>query len=376
MADVSTDWQSAAPVRRLLDAMFAVASDLTLDVVLRRIVESATNLVGARYGALGVLGQGHELSEFVYSGIDAATAERIGPLPTGRGILGRLITDPRPLRLDDLARHSGSVGFPPGHPPMRSFLGVPIRVRDKVFGNLYLCEKQGSETFSDEDETLAVALAAAAGVAIENARLHARLQAVAVLEDRERIARDLHDTVIQQLFATGMSLQVAERAATDPTQRERLNRSIEDLDDTIRQIRTTIFALHQPGIGIESQLAAVAAEMETRLGISTSIELEGPVATAIPSEVADQLPAVLRELVTNACKHGGARHVAALLRVDGWCTLRVANDGRPLSDALIIEQSDGFGLDNLRRRAESLGGTLALTSNGGVVAEWRIPLAD
>jgi signal transduction histidine kinase len=374
MTQMPTDWQSADPAQRLLDAMFAVASDLTLDVVLRRIVESAVTLVDARYGALGVIHEDSTLSEFVYTGIDDATAARIGPLPKGRGILGRLITDPRPLRLEDLSDHPDSFGFPPGHPAMRSFLGVPLRVRTEVFGNLYLCEKRTGGAFTEEDETLAVALAAAAGVAIENARLHARLQAVAVLEDRERIARDLHDTVIQQLFATGMSLQVAERAATDTVQRSRLTRSIEDLDATIRQIRATIFALHEPGITVQSQLATVAAELETRLGLTTSIELEGPVNAAVPPHIASHLPAVLRELVTNACKHGGAGHVVVLVRVDQDCTLRVANDGRPLPDPTVLDQAEGLGIENLRRRAESLGGTFAFNTDGGVTAEWRVPL--
>ena len=147
------------------------------------------------------------LSQFITTGIDADARATIGHLPEGHGILGLLIVDAKPLRLPDLAEHPDSFGFPPNHPPMRSFLGVPILLRDDVFGNLYLTDKTTADAFTDVDEELVVGLAAAAGVAIENARLHAKVQELALLEDRERIARDLHDTVIQRLFATGMSLQ-------------------------------------------------------------------------------------------------------------------------------------------------------------------------
>jgi signal transduction histidine kinase len=158
-------------LRRLLSAVVTVASNLSLPEVLRRIVESSCELVGARYGALGVIGDDRTLVEFVNVGIDEETSHRIGPLPTGRGILGLLIDDPRPLRLHDLTRHPQSYGFPPDHPPMKSFLGVPLRVRGSVFGNLYLTEKRGGGNFTDEDVEVVSALAAAAGIAIENARL-------------------------------------------------------------------------------------------------------------------------------------------------------------------------------------------------------------
>ncbi|OQO93870.1 histidine kinase [Saccharomonospora piscinae] len=156
----------------LLDAVLAVASGLEVDSTLQRIVESATELVDARYGALGVLDEDeHGLAEFVYSGIDDETRAKMAHLPEGRGLLGLLIEDPRPVRLADLAQHPASVGFPRNHPPMHSFLGVPVRVRDKVFGNLYLTEKRGGAEFTADDEVVLQALAAAAGVAVDNARL-------------------------------------------------------------------------------------------------------------------------------------------------------------------------------------------------------------
>jgi signal transduction histidine kinase len=161
----------------LVEAMLVVTSDLDLDTTLRTIVHTAIELVDARYGALGVRGSGHDLVAFIYEGIDEKERERIGHLPEGRGVLGVLIDDPKPIRLDDIAQHPASVGFPANHPPMRAFLGVPVRIRDEVFGNLYLTEKANGQLFSDDDEVLVKALAAAAGIAIENARLYEQSRA-------------------------------------------------------------------------------------------------------------------------------------------------------------------------------------------------------
>ncbi|GAB3545562.1 signal transduction histidine kinase [Actinopolyspora lacussalsi] len=159
----------------LLEAILAVSSELELDTTLRRIVQAAAGVVGAKYGALGVLNpDGDGLAEFIYEGIDEETRHRIGELPRGRGLLGLLIDHPEPLRLTELSQHSQSVGFPANHPPMRSFLGVPIRLRDKVFGNLYLTEKVDGDAFTEADETMVRTLAAAAGIAVENARLYER----------------------------------------------------------------------------------------------------------------------------------------------------------------------------------------------------------
>lgn len=155
----------------LIDAILAITSGLKLDATLRAIVHTAAELVDARYGALGVRGYAHRLVEFVYEGIDEETRHLIGSLPEGRGVLGALIEEPKPIRLDDISRHPASVGFPLHHPPMRTFLGVPVRIRDEVFGNLYLTEKADGQPFSDDDEVLVQALAAAAGIAVDNARL-------------------------------------------------------------------------------------------------------------------------------------------------------------------------------------------------------------
>ncbi|HWS92429.1 MAG TPA: GAF domain-containing protein, partial [Mycobacterium sp.] len=161
----------------LVEAMLVVATGLELDATLRSIVNSATNLVDARYGALEVHDRDNRVLQFVHQGIDEETVRRIGHLPEGRGVVGSLMHDPKPLRLDDISQHAASIGFPAHHPPMRTFLGVPVRVRNKSFGTLYLSDKTNGQPFSDDDEVLVQALAAAAGIAIANARLYEQAKA-------------------------------------------------------------------------------------------------------------------------------------------------------------------------------------------------------
>ncbi|WNG89763.1 GAF domain-containing sensor histidine kinase [Mycobacterium sp. ITM-2016-00317] len=193
----------------LVEAMLVVTSGLELDATLRTIVHTAIDLVDAQYGALGVRGSEDELVEFVYEGIDEATRDLIGHLPEGRGVLGVLIDDPKPIRLEDISAHAASVGFPPNHPPMRTFLGVPVRIRDEVFGNLYLTDKIGGEPFSEDDEVLVEALAAAAGIAIENARLYEQSRA-----RQEWIAatRDIGTELLSGTDPAGVFRLVAETA--------------------------------------------------------------------------------------------------------------------------------------------------------------------
>jgi signal transduction histidine kinase len=368
-------------LRLLLDAVIGIGADLDLSATLRRIVAAATSLVDARYGALGVLDPtGTSLSEFITVGIDDTTRAQIGEPPKGHGILGLLIADPRPLRLPDLREHPDSFGFPPHHPPMRSFLGVPITVRGRVFGNLYLTDKQSQEVFSDVDEELVVALAAAAGVAIDNARLHARIQDLVVLQDRERIAMDLHDTVIQQLFAIGLSLEATSRRVRDQEAVQRIHLAVEDLDDTIKRIRSTIFglaaAVSAPADGVRHRVLGLVEEMTPSLPSSPRVLFEGPVDIAIPEAVGDEVLSVLRELLSNAARHARAARVDICLAVGAEITLVVEDDGvGPPGDGAT---SFGMGLRNLGKRAGRLGGGFRLTpgSEGGTRAEWTVPLSS
>ncbi|MFC4108575.1 GAF domain-containing sensor histidine kinase [Micromonospora zhanjiangensis] len=196
-------------LRALLDAVVGIAADLDLRSTLQRIVRAACDLVGARYGALGVVGPDNLLAEFITHGIDPATHAAIGDLPRGRGVLGLLIAEPRPVRMPEITDHPRSYGFPANHPPMHSFLGVPVRIRDQIFGNLYLAEKRGAAEFTEDDEQIVVALAAAAGVAIENARLYA------VASRRERwlaAAAEITGVLLGEVRRTDALALVARRA--------------------------------------------------------------------------------------------------------------------------------------------------------------------
>ena len=362
-------------LRQLLNAVLAVAADLDLTVVLRHLVESAVELVDARYGALGVLDEtGTKLAQFINVGFDHGMVEEIGHLPEGHGILGLLIVEPRPLRLPDLNEHPDSYGFPPGHPPMTSFLGVPIRIRNEVFGNLYLTDKTTSDAFTDIDEELIVALAAAAAIAIENARLHARVGELALLEDRERIARDLHDTVIQRLFATGLSLQGAARLAQRPEVAARIQSAINDLDETVKQIRSAIFELQTTrvlGHGLRDDVLSLVGDAARPLGFDPHGVFDGPVDAAVDERVSQHLLATLREALSNVARHAHASRVDIRLFVDTDVLLEVTDDGVGLG----APSRSGRGLTNMTSRAKALGGECRVepAPEGGARVSWRVP---
>lgn len=530
-------------VNALFDAVVAIGMNLDIEVVLRGIVESAVSLVNARYGAMGVIGEGGRLAEFIPVGL---TEEQIGQIhhwPEGRGLLGALIRDPRPVRAENLAEHELSSGFPPGHPEMTSFLGVPIRIRDEVYGNLYLTNKRDGRAFDSEDEAVLVALAAAAGVSIENARLldearrqqrwltasaevtnallsgadvgdalaliaarslemsgadlvmlalptpggdllqieHAvgdsaaeaqglvlpaggsasglvlasgevltipdfshddrvaavvrqrlnlgpavlaplgaagnvrgvltagrrpgampmppaaadmlvtfasqagialelaehrhQAERVAVFEDRDRIARDLHDLVIQRLYATGISLQGAVGMIAAPEVAGRVSQAVDALDETIREIRSTIFALQaRPQVspaGLRARIVAVADQMTSLLGFAPTLQLDGPLDTGVPADVAEHVLGALREALSNAARHAAATSVAVQVRAHGDLSLLVTDNGVGIGTG-----NRRSGLANLEQRARSCGGSLLVepAPGGGTQLHWQVPL--
>jgi signal transduction histidine kinase len=529
-------------LRGLLRATQTVTSGLSLPVVLRRIAEAARELAGARYAALGVLAPEGGLAEFVHVGMDDELAVRIGHLPEGKGLLGALIEDPQPIRLARIADDPRSCGFPLDHPPMTSFLGVPIRVGDEVFGNLYLAESvhgqftaddeelikalaataatvidnarlyeaarqrgewlqasaiiarrllsadldeidslrliaehsrdvaqadlvtvalpdgdgnlrvqvavgaaaegvsgvrmpregslsgqvfttgtplrltspderadlraaapddleagpvlvvplvgshtthgvlsvvrlRGRSAFTAEDLGMATGFASQASVALELARARADQQRAALLDERERIAADLHDHVIQRLFASGLSLQALAATLGPGRATDRVLATVVDLDATISQIRTAIFALQQPPQaaprGLRARLLEVATEVAPALGFEPAVRFAGLVDT-LPDAVGDDLLAVLREALTNAARHAHATVVdVELSAADDRLTLDVRDDGRGIG-----ETTRCSGLANLRHRAERYGGTLAVDSGSdGTRLTWSVPLS-
>jgi GAF domain-containing protein len=198
---------SALQLEALVDATREIASILELEPVLQLIVDRVRGLVGADYAALGIADAAGRMDRFITSGISQADRAHIGALPRGRGLLGLIIREGRSYRIADIARHADSSGFPPHHPPMRSFLGVPIQVRGRSIGNLYLTDKQGDPEFAEADLLLVEMFALRAGIAIENARLHEQVQRLAIVEERERISRDLHDGIIQAIYGVALSLE-------------------------------------------------------------------------------------------------------------------------------------------------------------------------
>ncbi len=515
----------------LLKAVLAVGSELELDTVLQRIVEAASTLVGARYAALGVLAPQGGLAQFVTLGLTEEEYRAIGPLPTGHGMVGVLIRDAKPLRLTDLTRHPESVGFPPNHPPMHTFLGVPIRVRGQVFGNLYLTEKLHG-TFTEEDERGVVALASAAAVAIENARLFEQtrrqerwmsaiadvrgevlvdtapervlqtvvstarraagasaamialldadgwlrvravdgsgaqgllglrtsapdpggtpsgderpselaaalaglgegqpvlvplreggavqgllgvlapepdwtggLQSVletfafqaavavrlaqaratnerlALMADRDRIARELHDLVIQRLFASGMQLESLSRLVGDERAQARLTQVVDDLDETIREIRSAIYALHTSeetaGRSVRSRILELADNVAPALGCAPVARFTGPLDSVVPEAIADHLVAVASEALSNVARHARASHVTIEIDADEQQVgLEVTDDGVGFAP-----DGRSSGLTNLSTRAELLGGSMSVSNRpeGGTRLRWQAPLRD
>src|SRR5437763_1012299 len=399
----------------LLDAVVGIGSDLDLRSTLYRIVLAACRLAGARYGALGVIGPDRRLIEFITDGLTAEVHHKIGDLPTGRGVLGLLIDEPKPVRLRDIAEHPRSYGFPAEHPVMRSFLGVPIRIRDQVFGNLYLTEKRDAEEFTEDDEESVVALAVAAGVAIDNARLYAAagarqrwLEATAEITnvllgevDRTsalqlvaRRAREVSaaETVMVLLHepATGqLRVEVCEpgrpqlrgtvlAAAPGALGQEvgtRISNAVDDLDATIRDIRSAIFELRTPvNAALRAEIRATVDAAAASLGFRPELRLDGPLDSAVPDDVRPDLLAVLHEALSNAVRHARASRVEVSVEVrDGQLRLTVTDDGIGPGEPF----DERSGLVNMRRRAGDHGGTLTISPGpaGGTRVAWAVPTA-
>jgi signal transduction histidine kinase len=356
---------------KLIESGLTLSSELSFEVVLRRIVQIAMEITGARYGALGVLDDQGMIEEFITEGLTAEQRSAIGDLPTGHGVLGVLIDEGRGLRIRDISKHPRSSGFPPNHPPMRSFLGTPVVARGHMFGRLYLTEKQGAEEFDEEDEQAVIILAAQAGVAIENARLYEETQRQAgvirqltVLEDRERIAKELHDGVIQALFAVGMDLQATATLADDDGLERRLEGAIEEIDGAIRDLRNYIFGL-RPRVLVDRELdqalRELAAEFEKKSGVVTVVQVDEEVMGKLSSSSSDVVQFV-RESLSNVGKHASATTCRIVVRrwPAGGACIEVDDDGIGFD---VEGTHSGMGLENLRDRIVSLEGAFSVESS-------------
>jgi two-component system, NarL family, sensor histidine kinase DevS len=361
----------------------AIAGELDVERVLQLIVDSVRDLVGAHYAALGTFDARGRIERFITSGISDELRRRIGPLPQGHGLLGTIIRDGATLRIPDISKHPESFGFPPHHPPMRSLLGVPIRIGGTIVGNFYLTDKGGPVEFGAEDQELVEMFAGHAGIAIQNARLHQEVQDLAVVGERLRISRDLHDGIIQSIYAVSLSLEDAvEVVGSDPTgAAERVDRAIDRLHTTISDIRTFIVGLGPgTGTGLADALDAMArellggSEIELDSDLSGAAEVEG----RLPPEGVHEILQIAREALSNVARHSGATRAVLQLSVErAGATLLVEDDGTGF-DPGARQGSGHFGLANLRDRAAALGGDLSIESGGGTGTRIivRLPLSD
>jgi signal transduction histidine kinase len=368
----------------LVEAGLALASELDLDALLQRIADLARDVVGARYAAVGVIGDDHLLLRFVYSGIDQETADRIGELPHGRGLLGVLVEGGRPLRMREISDHAESYGFPPNHPPMHSFLGVPIVVRDQTFGRLYMTEKQGATEFSKDDERIAMTLAAQAGVAIHNANLleeiRERSEELAVLEERDRISKELHDGVIQSIYSVGLSLQgamtLADRDA-DAT-KKRMDDAIATLDNVVRDVRSYIFALQPKAVeehGLKAAIEELVRDLEVNALSETRVTLSREAMESVPESARGDLIQIVREILSNVARHAQAQEVWVACAITGGSrfVMTIEDDGLGF-DPETVER--GHGLTNMQERARRIGGDLKIARRDprGTVHTLVVPL--
>jgi signal transduction histidine kinase len=349
-------------------AVQGISGVLALEAVLQLIVDHVRALADAEYAALDITHPDGVIERFITSGLSNAARERIGELPRGQGLLGLIIREGQAFRIPDIATDPRRYGFPPDHPEMHSFLGVPITVKGRAIGNLYLTNKRGAAEFSSDDQTLVERFAAHAGLAIENARLSERVQALAVVEERERIGRDLHDGIIQRIYAVTLGLDdVPEIAMTDAAEAsERVDRAIDALHAAIGEIRSFIYGL-RPGLDDPGSMASALESLaeETRLNTPMRIEVAAPTVAGLSPTVRGELVSIAREALSNAVRHAEAsRTRIEVVAAGDEVRLEVADDGTGF-DAVAPMRDGHHGLANMRRRAESLGGTLAVDTAPG-----------
>ncbi len=382
-ASVRTARRQNLQLKALHQAGLALTQDLDLTTVLGRVVELSREVVGARYAALRVLDSAGGPGEFLTSGMSAEEIQRVGEPPAGRGILGIVARSQHPIRLRRLQDHPDSVGFPPHHPPMETFLGAPVRFRDETFGFLYLTEKVGAREFSQADEETAERFAAQAGAAIANARLLREVHRLASVAERERIGRELHDGTLQGLYAISLHLQAVLLDATESAEpyRAAIKDSLERINRIMGEIRRDVFR-SVDGLGecvnLEEVLRGAVAGVLPGLGPSLTFQWQAPREFTLPERVAHDLGRVVREAVANAVRHAHARAIRVMgaLGEERLC-LEVADDGTGF-DADAPRGPSGHGLANMRSRVQALGGKLGIHSAPGQGTRLTItlPLAD
>ncbi len=350
-------------------AVQAIAAVQPIAAVLQLIVDQVRELGEAEYAALGIVGPLGGIEQFITSGLSPEQRKRIGALPVGHGLLGLIIREDSSFLIDDIATDHRRYGFPLNHPGMHSFLGAPVRTKGRSIGNLYLTNKLTAPTFSEADLRLVEMFALHAGIAMENARLHDEIQRLAVLDERQRISQDLHDSIIQGLYGISLSLEdLPEVIAEDPVEgAARADRAIDSIHASIRDIRNFIFGL-QPVLLEDADLAAAIQSLAAEFRANTLIDLEvlllEGLPELLPGHAADIL-AITREGLSNMGRHSHASQASLTLdEHDGFVRLTISDNGAGF-DAAQPRSGSQHGLANLRSRAEAAGGTMSLSSENG-----------
>jgi signal transduction histidine kinase len=369
----------AAAFAALDEATRAIAGVHDIDAVLQLIVERVRGLVAARYAALGIVTKDGTIERFITVGIDPEVRRAIGPPPHGRGLLGLIIREGRSYRIPSIAAHPDSSGFPAHHPPMTSFLGVPVEARGVSMGNLYLTDKVGATEFSAADQRLVELFARHAGIAIDNARLHEQARRLAVADERDRIGRDLHDGIIQSLYAVGLSLEdLPELMREAPDEAEaRVDAGIESINLAIRDIRNFIYGLRPESVDgshVVAGLAALAAEVGHGGLTDVDVDLDPSADPGLGDEAGAELLQLVREALSNAARHARAQRVRIVLHADeGASVVTIADDGVGF-DPDGHRKAGHHGLANMRARAELLGGHLLVDSRPGAGTRVRLTI--
>jgi signal transduction histidine kinase len=355
------------------EAALTITSELSLPILLNRIVGLAREMSGARYAALGVPDPTNShLVQFITSGMGDEELSKMDGLPIGEGLLGELLKpDARPIRTANITEHPASVGFCAHHPRMTSFLGVPIRSRGKLLGNLYMTDKIGADEFTEYDQILIETLAAYAAVAIENARLHQRMQRLAILEERERIGMDLHDGVIQSIYAVGLTLDHAKyllKTGDTESVAGRIQEAIDGLNTTIKDIRNYILDLRPSrlqGKDLRSALRVLMHEFQVNTLAEVDLNYSNEVNGRLNEQTSTTAFLIIQEALANAAKHAAATHLQINIDTeDDLLVLDVEDNGMGFEMAA-TEQRLGHGLVNMKMRARAVGGRLEVDSKQG-----------
>jgi signal transduction histidine kinase len=373
--------QRTSALEAMSDAVLAIASEHAVEPVLRKLVHAARELAGARYAALGVPDGEGAFAQFITAGMSDELVAEMGPLPRTHGMLGAMLESTRPERARDIRDDPRFRGWwPSAHPQMRSFLGVPIVAHRGVIGAFYLTDKEGADEFGGEDQRVIEMLAAHAAVAIENARLYERSRELSIVEERNRLARELHDSVTQKLF--GVSL-AAEAAATlverDAGEAQAQLRRLQALaQDAVEELRAVVFELRPPAVEAEGLARTLRKHVDVlRRVYDREITLAVDGSPRLPDDAGREVFRIAQEALQNALRHApGARVDVALRSGDGVTVLTVTDDGAGFDAAAPDVRSRRLGLTSMEERARALGATLAIESSPGAGTTVRLELAS